>query len=1099
MASPATVLKIEAKVGGLEQVEGLKSAVRSLQNTAPPAAENINKLRDAAKSLGNAAEASTSDLRTSATVLKFLKDQVALTSKEYRDLSNDLKTVENRFNAANTAAKQFRSSAGPLSGGTAGAGIMGRPTEKLDPYMRLGFGTNDPEYWRKRQETHPGGAAIFPQQLDYAATNKALSSMQSANDQMTAVANKGRQDRLLVQEKYNQLEIAQQDAAHKKQLLNQQRMDDIEGRFFEMRLNNAASIREKAEQRIAQRRQRLVTAGQTVGAVAASGVFGGPEGALGAIIGAVGGPGGALVGGAIGAQVGMLRQAIGDTATYAAEIAKLNIALRGITKTSEEYADAQRAISLISNTLNVPIKEATAGFTKLSASVIGAGGNVNDAQIVMLGFTQAIKATSGGAKEVSGVMTALTQIFSKGKISAEEINQIAERLPGAFTAIAKAVGKTGPELQDALKNGEVGLNDLMKTAQYLTDQYGASANKMAASAEESGARMTVALDKLKLAIGETYQPIGSEFQESITNATNIAILAMESHKKNTEDLGKTISKTFGEETAKNIGDWFQRFNLSVAASVLGLQPLLNAINAINNYMGTQKTGQQKMIDAGSPNMYSDAQGNVYDAITGQLIMKAPTKFELPKSEGDDAAKKEAKLKQQIELQRELNDIESQFNAYELPRLKGLQEIQLRLAALDKDANVEAKKKLELTANELQYQIDALKISKQLNIELAKNKTIEDARLKEVQRQGIDQKMQDELKKLNLTRDTKRKAIEQGVTLELKKQTEELKKQADEYQEILRSVQQSLDQPLVVLGQNLEEEKLKLRYRRDPRALEAELQDLGIRRQFAEAQKEGLAKIKPEDRSEFLAALEVSKQKALETAEAIRALKRSIDELNAADVGQGFKNGVESFLTSIGTMSENVSQLTQNAFQGLSDGIAELVTTGKMNFNDFANSIIKDMIRIATQQLILRPILQGIGGLFGGGGGLSGGGYFDSITGLGKAGPNFGLAKGGVITQNGIQAFARGGIVDKPMLFPFAKGIGLMGEAGPEAIMPLRRGRDGNLGVAGGGGTTNVVVNVDAGGTSAQGDAPRGEQLGKALSAAVQAELIKQRRPGGLLA
>jgi hypothetical protein len=424
MASPATVLKIEAKVGGLEQVEGLKSAVRSLQNTAPPAAENINKLRDAAKSLGNAAEASTSDLRTSATVLKFLKDQVALTSKEYRDLSNDLKTVENRFNAANTAAKQFRSSAGPLSGGTAGAGIMGRPTEKLDPYMRLGFGTNDPEYWRKRQETHPGGAAIFPQQLDYAATNKALSSMQSANDQMTAVANKGRQDRLLVQEKYNQLEIAQQDAAHKKQLLNQQRMDDIEGRFFEMRLNNAASIREKAEQRIAQRRQRLVTAGQTVGAVAASGVFGGPEGALGAIIGAVGGPGGALVGGAIGAQVGMLRQAIGDTATYAAEIAKLNIALRGITKTSEEYADAQRAISLISNTLNVPIKEATAGFTKLSASVIGAGGNVNDAQIVMLGFTQAIKATSGGAKEVSGVMTALTQIFQKGKLVLKKLTRL---------------------------------------------------------------------------------------------------------------------------------------------------------------------------------------------------------------------------------------------------------------------------------------------------------------------------------------------------------------------------------------------------------------------------------------------------------------------------------------------------------------------------------------------------------------------------------------------------------------------------------------------------------------------------------------------------
>ena len=234
MASPATEFTIQAKVVGADQVEGLKSAVQSLRNRAIPAAADISKLRDEAKSLGNAAEASTSDLRTSVTVLKSLKDQVALTSKEYRDLSNDLKTVENRFNAANTAAKQFRSSAGPLSGGTAGAAIMGRPAERLEPASRLGFETNDPEYWRKRQETHPGGAAIFPQQLDYAATNKALSSMQSANDQMTAVANKGRQDRLLVQEKYNQLEIAQQDAAHKKQLLNQQRMDDIEGRFFEM-------------------------------------------------------------------------------------------------------------------------------------------------------------------------------------------------------------------------------------------------------------------------------------------------------------------------------------------------------------------------------------------------------------------------------------------------------------------------------------------------------------------------------------------------------------------------------------------------------------------------------------------------------------------------------------------------------------------------------------------------------------------------------------------------------------------------------------------------------------------------------------------------
>ena len=83
----------------------------------------------------------------------------------------------------------------------------------------------------------------------------------------------------------------------------------------------------------------------------------------------------------------------------------------------------------------------------------------------------------------------------------------------------------------------------------------------------------------------------------------------------------------------------------------------------------------------------------------------------------------------------------------------------------------------------------------------------------------------------------------------------------------------------------------------------------------------------------------------------------------------------------------------------------------------------------------------------------------------------------------------------------ANGMGLMGEAGPEAIMPLRRGANGRLGVessGAGAGVGNVVVNVDASGTRAQGDNQNAKALGSAIGAAVQAELIKQKRPGGLL-
>ena len=80
----------------------------------------------------------------------------------------------------------------------------------------------------------------------------------------------------------------------------------------------------------------------------------------------------------------------------------------------------------------------------------------------------------------------------------------------------------------------------------------------------------------------------------------------------------------------------------------------------------------------------------------------------------------------------------------------------------------------------------------------------------------------------------------------------------------------------------------------------------------------------------------------------------------------------------------------------------------------------------------------------------------------------------------------------------ANGMGLMGEAGPEAVMPLKRGSNGKLGVQSSGGVGNIVVNVDASGSSVQGDNQQSEQFGRALAGAIQSELLKQQRPGGLL-
>lgn len=96
---------------------------------------------------------------------------------------------------------------------------------------------------------------------------------------------------------------------------------------------------------------------------------------------------------------------------------------------------------------------------------------------------------------------------------------------------------------------------------------------------------------------------------------------------------------------------------------------------------------------------------------------------------------------------------------------------------------------------------------------------------------------------------------------------------------------------------------------------------------------------------------------------------------------------------------------------------------------------------------------------------------------------FGLAKGGVVSGGRVTAFARGGIVNAPTLFPLARGVGLMGERGAEAVLPLRRGPDGALGVASAT-AAPLVVNFNVTATDAASFAKSEAQLTAMLARAV---------------
>ena len=104
-----------------------------------------------------------------------------------------------------------------------------------------------------------------------------------------------------------------------------------------------------------------------------------------------------------------------------------------------------------------------------------------------------------------------------------------------------------------------------------------------------------------------------------------------------------------------------------------------------------------------------------------------------------------------------------------------------------------------------------------------------------------------------------------------------------------------------------------------------------------------------------------------------------------------------------------------------------------------------------------------------------------------------MAEGGVIpmAKGGIKGYASGGIATEPTY--------LVGEAGPEAVVPLPDGRNIPVNMKGNGGTNNVTINVDAsGGTSSTGDGEKGKALGMAIQAAVMETIQREKRPGGVL-
>lgn len=252
----------------------------------------------------------------------------------------------------------------------------------------------------------------------------------------------------------------------------------------------------------------------------------------------------------------------------------------------------------------------------------------------------------------------------------------------------------------------------------------------------------------------------------------------------------------------------------------------------------------------------------------------------------------------------------------------------------------------------------------------------------------------------------------------------------------------------------------------------------------------------------LADLESAKQRELQITEQTSQGKLSAEQ----DYTSGFRRGTLNWVDAARDANSQMESFSSGLFDSMADSLATFAISGKLSFRSFTVSILSDLAKIASRIALsnaLQSIFSAVGSSFagGGGGGATPSGAYDNAA----AGVKFN-AKGDVYNSPSLSSYSNA-VYDSPQTFAFAKGAGVFAEAGPEAIMPLKRGADGSLGVraVGGGSGGNIVINsvVNVSGDSSQSQASgSNDAVGRAyqqiVDSSIQDGIRKALRPGGMI-
>ena len=222
------------------------------------------------------------------------------------------------------------------------------------------------------------------------------------------------------------------------------------------------------------------------------------------------------------------------------------------------------------------------------------------------------------------------------------------------------------------------------------------------------------------------------------------------------------------------------------------------------------------------------------------------------------------------------------------------------------------------------------------------------------------------------------------------------------------------------------------------------------------------------------------------------------DVQRADWQKGLQEGFSNWVDNASDYASQAAQLATEGISGMVNNITEMLNGNKVEWRSWASSVLQEISKVLMNAAIVNGIKTAANSMSGAGG------FIGSIgSWLGGAVAN---AKGGVYTSANLSAYSNS-IVDTPTYFAFAKGAGLMGEAGPEAIMPLTRAADGSLGVRAVGsmnGSAGLVyspvyhIAIQNDGTNGQIGPEAAGSLVQLIDQRVQAVMLSMRRDGGML-